>query len=111
MKIELTKEDIERTCKCIYFSTFEDENVNTAEFHARRKLFDKFYDALRDEDHYEIIPIERPKGEWIYNNYGDGCGNWHCSVCKHLPHYATKYMRFLNYCPHCGADMRGVTNV
>lgn len=50
MKIDLSKEDIERTCKCIYFSTFEDENVNTTEFHARRKLFDKFYDALRCDD-------------------------------------------------------------
>lgn len=50
MKIELSKEDIERTCKCIHFSTFEDENVNTSEFHARRKLFDKFYDALRGDN-------------------------------------------------------------
>ena len=50
MKIELTTEEIERICKCIYFSTFEDDNVNTAEFHARRKLFDKLYDALRGEN-------------------------------------------------------------
>ena len=50
MKIELTKEDIERACKCIYFSTFEDDNVDTAEFHARRNLFNKLYDALRGED-------------------------------------------------------------
>lgn len=50
---------------------------------------------------------ERPQGEWIYNDYGDGCGNWHCSVCDHMPYYATKYMRFLNFCPNCGADMRG----
>lgn len=47
MNIKLTTEDIERICKCIYFSTFEDYNVDTTEFHARRKLFDKLYDALR----------------------------------------------------------------
>lgn len=50
MKIELTKEDIKRTCRCIFFSTFEDESVDTQEFHARRELFDKFYHALRGED-------------------------------------------------------------
>lgn len=50
MKIELTPDEIERLCKCIYFSTFEDDNVNTAEFHARRLLFNKLYDALRGED-------------------------------------------------------------
>lgn len=54
---------------------------------------------------------ERQQGEWMYNDYGNGCGNWHCSKCDHIPYYATKYMRFLNFCPNCGADMRGVTNV
>ena len=50
---------------------------------------------------------ERPQGEWIYNDYGNGCGNWHCSVCDHIPYYATKYMRFLIFCPNCGAQMIG----
>lgn len=50
MKIELTKEDIERACKCIYFSTFEDDNVDTVEFHARRILFNKLYNALRGDN-------------------------------------------------------------
>ena len=50
---------------------------------------------------------QRPQGEWFYNDYGNGCGNWHCSICDHMPYYAAKYMRFLNYCPNCGADMRG----
>ena len=50
MKIELTTEDVERICKCIYFSTFEDDNVDATEFHARRKLFDKLYDAWRGEE-------------------------------------------------------------
>ena len=54
-----------------------------------------------------VLECIRPKGEWMYNDYGNGCGNWHCSVCDHMPYYATKYMRFLNFCPNCGADMRG----
>lgn len=58
------------------------------------------------EDAPTIIP-EGPKGEWIYNDYGNGCGNWHCSICKHIPYYATKYIRFLKFCPKCGADMKG----
>ena len=50
MKIDLTREDIERMCECIYFLTFEDNSVDTTEFHARRKLFDKLYDALRGDN-------------------------------------------------------------
>lgn len=69
------------------------------------KLINNVIDIIDAE---EAIKSQRPQGEWIYNDYGDGCGNWHCSVCDHMPYYATKYMRFLNFCPNCGADLRGV---
>ena len=50
----------------------------------------------------------RPKGEWIDKMVRD----WHCSECgESVP----KQVRFdgycyddkLNFCPNCGADMRG----
>lgn len=47
---------------------------------------------------------ERPQGEWIYNDYGNGCGNWHCSLCGCMPYYAND-IHTLNFCPNCGANM------
>lgn len=53
--------------------------------------------------------FQRPQGEWEYNQY-DGnpnIGNWHCSECRHI--ISGKYSQYPNYnfCPYCGADMRG----
>ena len=48
---------------------------------------------------------DRPKGEWEYHNYSDVNnkyqGYYICSVCGRYEH--AKH----NYCPNCGADMRG----
>lgn len=50
---------------------------------------------------------ERKKGEWIHEGYDiqHGCDWIHCSVCGkrgiNVPADLT------NYCPNCGADMRG----
>ena len=46
----------------------------------------------------------RPKGEWIEREHEDARGNYklfHCSRCDE-PNAKKK-----NYCPNCGADMRG----
>ena len=47
----------------------------------------------------------RPQGEWYYN-YQNG---WHCSIChetvKDMP--TVKGKADYNFCPRCGADMRG----
>jgi len=42
---------------------------------------------------------ERPKGEWIYID--NDWGTFQCDQCK--KHSSINY----NYCPNCGADMRG----
>ena len=48
----------------------------------------------------------RPKGEWIEAEDGDGVI---CSVCREdfctIIHETDKF----NFCPSCGADMRGET--
>lgn len=96
MKIELTTEEVERLCKCIYFSTFEDDNVDTAEFHARRILFNKLYKALREAE--KAIP----QGEWIW--LGDNPNpnhKWSCNKCGR----GVKEQE--NFCPNCGANMGG----
>lgn len=64
------------------------------------------------EGDYEIIGKyeERPHGKWIYIQY-DGnpkVGNWHCSECREIaPVNIVGYSEKTNFCPNCGADMRG----
>ena len=46
-----------------------------------------------------VIPVKRPRGEWIKSNYTDEIT---CSVCREV----MKPSIFNNFCPNCGADMR-----
>jgi len=48
--------------------------------------------------------VERPQGEWVYNDYGNGCGNWHCSECGTIIFMCKNSNN--NFCPHCGAEMK-----
>lgn len=34
-------------------------------------------------------------------------GHWTCNVCNFTSMYVWDMDRSLNFCPHCGADMRG----
>ena len=45
-----------------------------------------------------VHDTERPQGDWIYVNHG----YYECSECKHV-----SYEIKSNFCPNCGADMRG----
>lgn len=54
----------------------------------------------------------RPQGEWEYTQY-DGnpnIGNWHCSECRHIVFGGYSQKPYYNFCPKCGADMRGEEN-
>lgn len=45
---------------------------------------------------------DRPKGEWVFNAYINTEKSWFiCSKC------GSSVFHKSNYCPHCGADMRG----
>lgn len=48
---------------------------------------------------------QRPQGKWIYNSYGNGCGNWHCSECGVIIVMCKN--SYNNFCPNCGAEMVG----
>ena len=55
---------------------------------------------------------ERPQGKWImedklYGGYGDRVLVSTCSICKTSFIYHGKTH---NFCPNCGADMRGDKN-
>lgn len=46
----------------------------------------------------------RPKGEWIYHKNELSCvrwSKWECSACGERQEHKS------NFCPNCGADMRG----
>lgn len=55
----------------------------------------------------------RPKGHWIGegDGYADGCivyDTWYCSECDHCEE--GEELALPNFCPDCGADMRGEDN-
>ena len=58
---------------------------------------------------------ENVKGQWLdycdnpIKSYFDGRYSAHCSVCGYHPEYEEE-MRSANFCPNCGADMRGDNN-
>ena len=53
---------------------------------------------------------ERKKGEWIRENIvltsNPPQYQWHCSECGRMVHWFTTEV-LTDYCPNCGADMRG----
>lgn len=50
---------------------------------------------------------ERPHGKWLSTKYY----NWACSKCGKNPTigmgYVQNHTELFNFCPNCGADMRG----
>ena len=100
------------------------ENVDMDEQISKKAALVAVKDALmawsympewRDEKILEAIaelPSAKPKvGKWERhysrpNVYADLC--WHCSECgyRSSDNWADKF----NFCPHCGADMRGDKN-
>lgn len=63
----------------------------------------------KDSTMYEFLEFsikaleERPKGKWEFVQYdaNPNIGNWHCTNCRGIA--IAQY----NFCPICGADMRG----
>lgn len=56
----------------------------------------------------KAMPSAYPKkGKWIYTRYY----TWECSECKKNPTLGTGYVQrkdeLFEFCPNCGADMRG----
>lgn len=54
----------------------------------------------------DALPSAEPKrGRWIYSSYDDESGfdeSWECDKCGY-----TTNIEETNFCPNCGADMRG----
>lgn len=56
---------------------------------------------------------DRPQGEWIYGEHDVAmCDGYRCDRCGFFVpwDYEHKFIDFIsdyNFCPYCGADMRG----
>jgi hypothetical protein len=59
----------------------------------------------------QLPPVTpQPKtGHWEYvqYDYNPNLGNWHCSECRGICTEMHSIEDAYNYCPNCGADMRG----
>lgn len=70
-------------------------------------------DAVSEIEKLPPVTPERPKGEWVKYSI-PRCGEQHykCSHCDEYVNfglYGDFYTKDFIYCPHCGADMRGVS--
>lgn len=50
---------------------------------------------------------ERKKGEWVYDGKRGRFPACKCSICGHYENADWAMLQGVNFCPHCGADMRG----
>ena len=78
-------------------STPEHLEVNTADLH----------DALGMA--IEALLTERPHGKWTLKDHSWGYGDYECSNCEKLT-IAMELGNPFDFCPNCGADMRGDAN-
>ena len=68
---------------------------------AKEILCNRCQHTPETEEAIRVLSEERPQGEWVFRS-GVTCGGYYkCSNCGEVER-AEK-----NYCPNCGADMRG----
>lgn len=53
---------------------------------------------------------ERPQGKWIEKHNYLSLVYHVCSICRQEPLELEEYESLSNFCPNCGADMRGDNN-
>lgn len=89
-----------------------------AEYDSNRRNKDwvrRFEIAIDDQPTADVR--ENVKGEWIEDNPREKSMMWRCSVCGRIAYYPIigerkSYKKHCgyNFCPNCGADMRGDNN-
>ena len=73
------------------------------------------YNLLDAEQRLEDLPSaesEREKGKWIYSEDEHGTDGYHCDKCGFFApwDYVHKFINYIedyNFCPNCGAKMKG----
>ena len=57
-----------------------------------------------------VDAVEVVHGEWVQIGYDKAMDRISCSVCKESWNILDNNTETFNYCPNCGADMRGDGN-
>lgn len=80
-------------------------NRKCEELFGDARIAESIYRYLCDGiEECEDAEPERKKGRWILNKDG----NWACQFCEFDPYHDN--MKGMNYCPNCGAEMKGEDN-
>lgn len=56
---------------------------------------------------FPSIELERKKGEWIYDRKRGRFPACKCSICEHYENADWAMLQGVNFCPNCGAEMKG----
>ena len=76
------------------------------------KVAEMFRDIVNQQPTVDAVEVVH--GEWIYGNWDEnhhwvsGSKKVRCSKCWRA--FDSDNLNVWNWCPHCGADMRGVDN-
>lgn len=113
MKDKIYRDDAIDAIECVtwYHQNRNKDMVsgaNSAEHQAWYKAED-IYEAL------EAVPsADRPQGGWIYGEHDVAmCDGYGCDRCGFFvpwdyEHKSIDFINDYNFCPHCGASMKGV---
>ena len=99
-------------------------NSDTISRQAAIDALDKRFDKIPMEQTTEILKLrkdlrglpsiqsEQRRGRWIYGEDEYGIDGYHCDKCGFFvpwdyTHKFINYIEDYNFCPSCGADMRG----
>lgn len=91
--------------------------VEMSDLVKREDVFEALYEAIKTDfkgtfinsvslaieigNNIPSVEPEQKKGEWVVHDYALGRERYECTECK--GRCDLEY----NFCPHCGADMRG----
>lgn len=89
------------------------DNAPTVEFDESiiQAVLNKRCMTVVTNEHLKALHDKRPTGEWIVDKYSVFEDSRKCSNCNETAEWLDGGGQFLsNFCPNCGADMRGEEN-
>ena len=91
IQIEESNPSFESCDKCIHYDDSEETCILRRCIHAVSELKECYVPKQRKNGEWEMVSHYETPPTYIYS----------CSECRH------KSFGFYNYCPNCGAEMRG----